>query len=156
YAFTVLPPKASEVTWYGGVPAGSDGGTCPTGSTPCQAMAHGSPSSDYDTLAQQYRTTTRSNGGSGVALSTPTPTSFTHWAAVVDSSHWLLDVYDEKDETESGLTVYRGFEFDTTGFARGQWTSDQPFDSNNRNLLLACRYPDTVGQAKWQFSATYP
>jgi len=160
-----LPPKQSEVTWYGVVPSGFTGGVCPTASTPCKGVTHGPMSTDYDTQAQQFRTTTTSSAN--LTSGGPPHTSYTHWTSYIDASHWFLNPFDEKDETENGVTVFRGFEFDTTyadlangnrvmpGFPRGTWTSDKPMDSSNRSLLLECRYPDSAGNEKWQFSATY-
>ncbi len=50
-SFSDLPPKQREVTWYTLAPPG-DGGTCPSGSTPCKAIAHGSMPADYDANAR--------------------------------------------------------------------------------------------------------
>ena len=153
-AITNQPPKQAEVIWYGAVASGSDGGTCATGSGACKAAVN----SGYDSVALQYQTTAVSSANMPSGASLPR-TSFTEWAPVVDSSHYLLNTFDERNETEGTNTIYRGFEFDTTGFLRGQWTSDQPYDPNNRSLLLQCRYPDMVGSPKgspkWDFSATY-
>src|SRR5262249_54005042 len=128
---------------------------------PCVATSN----SDFDSVAQEYRTTTHTNAN--MPSPSPTRTSFTEWAAVVDAGHWFLELYDEKNETEGSNTIYRGFEFDRVdsvppqpftkvGFPRGQWTSDRPYDAANRQLWLDCRYPDSsTGSTKWQFSSTY-
>jgi RHS repeat-associated protein len=148
--------QQAQTTWYGANPLG--GGTCPSGATPC--MSH--INTGYDVNARQYQTITVSNAnlpnGGG-----PSHTTYTHWTPWIDTTHWLLGLYDEKNDVEGSTTIYRGYEFDSpnngvtasAGFLRGVMTSHVPYDSANRKLLLQCSYPDAAGNDSKEFSATY-
>jgi len=150
--------RQASLTWYGVNPTG--GGACSQATTGCIQSVN----SFYNNTALKYATTTTSNlhltsGGA-------TRTSTTTWTPWADSSHWLLNLYSEKDETEGSVTVKQFAEFDSPsngqqngaypGFFRGSWSYEPTNDTNHpTGLRVTCRIPTTGGVVDKDFSATY-
>lgn len=160
-------PPRGVIIWYGNRPAGQDGGTCISTSSPeCTSVTSPFSTSrhnpNYNSVAGHYFETTTFSSLPGSLPGGVNRTVETNWTASSPTQpDWLLDLYDHRftwDGTllpggSNGQTIVREyFNFDSTnGFLTESWTWDFPPGS----VIKTCRYVGSGGIVTGEYSQTY-
>jgi RHS repeat-associated protein len=119
----LIEPPAAEITWYGAVPSGSDGGFCVAASTACTGVNN----ANYDPTVGRYpiNTLTSRLPGAPTGWTRQTTTTFNPQTG----SKWMLDIISAKRVTENpapapnDITTNSNFDL-TTGFLASSSVTD--------------------------------
>ncbi len=92
--------RSKTVTWFGANPAPA-GGDCADSATPCWQRTM----SGYNQAAFEYETEKRSSNSQLLLYQMDSRTVTTHWTPSVDSSHWILKLFDSRTVSDDYTSV---------------------------------------------------